>query len=216
MKSPKLMPVALVLLLPLAAAAAEREPAGIAAEVRQDLAEARSDMRTDLDKARRELETGNLDLGDGLHFGKARRNDALPRAEITPDGDLLIAGKPQLIDFSERRQLLAYRGKVLEIARTGIDIGQRSAEAALDAIGDGSVLGLLFGAMTGTLENRIERVVQREIEPGVRGICRQLPGLMASQQRLASSLPQFRPYATLQQRDIDACEHDVRSEFASL
>ena len=159
MKSPKLMPVALVLLLPLAAAAAEREPAGIAAEVRQDLAEARSDMRTDLDKARRELETGNLDLGDGLHFGKARRNDALPRAEITPDGDLLIAGKPQLIDFSQRRQLLAYRGKVLEIAKTGIDIGQRSAEAALDAIGDGSVLGLLFGAMTGTLENRIERVV---------------------------------------------------------
>ena len=69
--------------------------------------------------------------------------------------------------------------------------------------------------MTGTLERRVERLVKQEIEPGVRSICRQLPALMDSQQRLASSLVQFRPYATLEADDVNDCEKQVRREFAS-
>jgi hypothetical protein len=41
-----------------------------------------------------------------------------------------------------------------------------------------------------------------------------LPGLRDSQQRLAASLPQFKPYATLDADDIADCESDVRQEFA--
>ena len=51
-------------------------------------------------------------------------------------------------------------------------------------------------------------------EPAVRGICRQLPGLRDSQQRLAASLPPYKPYATLDADDIADCESDVRQEFA--
>lgn len=217
MKTAILSLSALCLLLPLAAAAADRKPTGVGEDIRQELAEARDEVRTEMAKANRELESGNLDIAGRLHFGKGgRAKAALPQAEITPEGDFLIAGKAQDITLSQRRQLLVYRGQVLEIARTGMDIGQRSADAALQAMGNGSVLGLLFGAMTGSLEDRVERLVRQEIEPGVRGICRQLPGVMASQQRLAANLPQFRPYATLEQDDIDDCERDVRDEFASL
>ena len=53
-----------------------------------------------------------------------------------------------------------------------------------------------------------------QIEPAVRGLCRQLPALRDSQQRLAADLPQFKPYATLEADDIDDCEADVRNEFA--
>lgn len=191
-------------------------PVGIGAEIRQELADARKDVRIDLAKARRELETENLSLGDSFRIGKHdRADDGLPRAEITPRGDFLIDGKPQAIDAGQRRQLLAYRSQVIGIARAGIDVGQRSAEAALDAVGNGSLFGLMFGAMTGSLERRVERVVRHEIEPGVRSICRQLPALMDSQQRLASSLSTFRPYATLEADDVDDCEKQVRSEFAS-
>ena len=45
-------------------------------------------------------------------------------------------------------------------------------------------------------------------------ICRSLPSLLDSQQRLAASLPQFRPYATLEADDVADCENEVRNEFA--
>ena len=39
--------------------------------------------------------------------------------------------------------------------------------------------------------------------------------VLESQQQLATSLPQFKPYATLERNDIVECERDVLSEFAS-
>lgn len=213
----RLIPAVLCLLLPLAAQATEPKPTGIAAEIRNDLADARKDMRVELARARRELDSENIRIDNGLQFGDARQGrKPLPRAEITPRGDFLIENRPVAIDVTQRRQLLDYRARVVEVARYGIDIGQRSAEAALDAVGDGSFVGLLFGAMTGSLERRVERIVKQQIEPAVHGLCRQLPALRNSQQRLAASLPQFKPYATLEARDVDDCATDVRREFASL
>ena len=212
---------ALSLLLPLAAQAQPPRNAdtGITAEIRRELGDARREVRAELAKAKQDLDTGDLQLQDSLQFGKqakAKRTAAeKAAAAITPQGDLLIDGKPQEIDAGQRRQLLAYRGLVVEIAKVGIDIGQKSADAALDAV-DGSWVSLMFGAMTGSLERRIERTVREQVEPGVRGICRMLPRVMDSQQRLAASLPQFRPYATLERDDVADCENNVRREFASL
>jgi len=39
--------------------------------------------------------------------------------------------------------------------------------------------------------------------------------LRDSQQALAASVPAFRPYATLNDRDVADCEHDVRSDLAA-
>ena len=212
---------ALSLLLPLAAQAQPPRPAdtGITAEVRRELGDARKEVRAELAKAKRDLDTGDLQLQDSLHFGKqtkVKHREGEPvAAVITPQGDLLIDGKPQRIDASQRRQLLAYRGLVVEVAKAGIDIGQKSAEAALDVV-DRSWVTLLFTAMTGSLERNVERTVREQVEPGVRGICRLLPRVRDSQQRLAASLPQFRPYATLEREDVTDCEDTVRREFASL
>lgn len=222
MHTKRILPVvALSLLLPLAAQAQPPRPAdtGITAEVRRELDGARKEVRAELAKAKLELDTGDLQLQDNLQFGKqseAKRRDAKQvAAAITPQGDLLIDGKPQQIDASQRRQLLAYRGLVVEVAKAGIDIGQKSAEAALDVV-DRSWVTLLFTAMTGSLERNVERTVREQVEPGVRGICRLLPRVRDSQQRLAASLPHFRPYATLEREDVTDCEDTVRREFASL
>lgn len=222
MHTKRILPVAaLSLLLPLAAQAqpAATADTGISAEVRRELGDARREVRAELAKAKQELDTGDLQLQDSLQFGKqtkAKRGDtATVAAAITPQGDLLIDGKPQDIDAGQRRQLLAYRGLVVEIAKAGIDIGQTSAEAALDAV-DRSWVSLLFSAMSGSLERNVERTVREQVEPGVRGICRLLPRVRDSQQRLAASLPQFRPYATLEREDVADCENTVRREFASL
>lgn len=223
MKLFKILPIAMGLLLPIAGYANPLVNAdiGINAEVRQALSEARKEVRADLAKARQDLDTENLQVSDGMHIGNMgkrrnqRSNAEIPRAEITRQGDFLIEGKAQQVDVSQRRQLLAYRLLVIEIAKAGIDIGENTTDAVLKEV-DGHWVGLLFSAMTGGLERRVERTVKQEVEPAMRGICRLLPKVMSSQQRLASRLPQFRPYATLEQKDIDGCEDEVRSGFASL
>ncbi|MFT3757174.1 MAG: hypothetical protein QM769_14775 [Pseudoxanthomonas sp.] len=215
----KFIPLALCLLLPLSATAAQPKKTGIDAEISADMAEARKEVREELARARAELESENLDVGGSLHFGKAGKRDhddkSLPKAEITPKGEFLIDGKPVATDAQQRRQLLAYRGRIIDIAKAGIDIGERSAQAALDAV-DRGLFSLVFSAMSGGLERRIEKTVKEAVEPGVRQICRSLPGLLETQQQLVASLPQFRPYADLQTDDVKDCEKTVREEFANL
>lgn len=201
------------LLLPLGAQAGT-----VRSEVQQDLAEARSEVRADLAKARSELDTENLEVGNGFHFGrdgqrKSSRDDTLPKAEITPRGDFLVEGNAVAIDAAQRQQLLGYRSLVIDIAKDGIDAGETAAMAAIQAA-DTSLFGLIVGGLTGSLERRVERTVKQHIEPMVRQICRRLPEVLASQQQLSASLPQFRPYATLERDDVEDCEKDVRNEFA--
>lgn len=213
--------LALLLTLPFAAQAT---PPGsdIGKEISQELADARIEMRAEMATAREELRTGNLELDHGMRFSGSDRKHQdkdlhhdLPPAEITPQGDLLVDGKAVAIDAGQRKQLLAYRQQVIAIALSGIDVGERSAEAALEMV-DSSWVALLFNAMTGRLERKVERMVMEQVQPAVLAICARLPDVMASQQRLASQLPAFQPYANLEQADIDGCEDEIRSEFASL
>ena len=122
--------------------------------------------------------------------------------------------KAVAVDASQRRQLLDYRKQVIGIARTGIDAGERAAMVAID-LTNVSLFRLIVGGMTGSLERRVEASVKRDIEPAVLQICRQLPQLRDSQQALATSVPEFRPYATLDEDDVRDCERDVRDELAS-
>ncbi|MGH8026162.1 MAG: hypothetical protein ACREO0_05465 [Pseudoxanthomonas sp.] len=168
-------------------------------------------------KARAELDSENLSLDKGLHFGKDGKRksadrDSLPAAQITPKGDFLIDGKTVTIDARQRQQLLDYRGQIIELAKVGIDGGEQAAMAALDAT-DVSLFRLIVGGVSGSLERRVEASVKQHVEPLVRQICGRLPQVMESQQQLAVNLPQFRPYATLERDDIDDCEKDIRNDF---
>ena len=186
-------------------------------EVAKDLDDARQEVRTEMAQARAELETENLSL-DGLNFGEERdeaaRRRNLPKGEITPRGDLLIAGKAVALDAGQRRQVLDYRKQVIDVARTGIDAGERAAMLAIEAT-DVSLFRLIAGGLTGSLERRVEATVQREIQPMVLQICHRLPQLRDSQQALAASVPEFRPYATLDSDDAENCERDIRKDLAS-
>lgn len=203
----------LLALSPLAANAGT-----VRGEISRDLADARAEVRADLAEERAKLENENLSLRDGLHFGKERSEDAarrkaLPEGEITAKGDLLVDGKAVAIDDAQRRQLLAYRGQVIGLAKLGIDAGERAALLAIDAT-DVGLFRMMIGAMTGSLERKVKATVVREIQPAVLQICRGLPALRDSQQALAASLPEFRPYATIEADDVADCEREVRSELA--
>lgn len=201
--------LATAMVLPAAAGAAE--PTGILAS---ELAEARREVRQELASARAELDRENLQLGSmSFGKGKARKDGTLPRGEITPHGDLLIDGKAVAVDAAQRRELLHYRRQVIDVAKAGIDIGERGAQAALDVV-DRGLFRLIASALTGTLEKNLERTIKAELEPAVTGLCQRLPDLMATQQRLQASVPEFGPYATLEADDVKDCADQVRREFA--
>lgn len=216
--SKPLVLVLLAALLPLDSHAAESAPSEIRTEIKRDLADARQEVRAEMAKARIELDSENLSLDQSLHFGKnghrkSTDKPSLPEAQITPKGDFLVDGKAVAIDTRQRQQLLDYRGQVIELAKVGVNGGERAAMAALDAA-DVSLFSLIVGGLSGSLERRVEASVKQHLEPLVRQICGRLPQVLESQQQLATSLPQFQPYASLERDDIKDCERDMRNEFA--
>ena len=144
------------------------------------------------DKARTELAKGNINISDE-HNNKA---------EITPQGDLLINGQAVTIDAQQRALLLDYRKQVEKLAGAGMDIGVAGAQLGVKAAGEA-----LRGVFSGNTEG-IEAKVNAEadkIKEQAQTLCKLLPEMMAKQQALAAVLPAFKPYATMDQSDIDDC-----------
>lgn len=167
-----------------------------------------------LRKARDELEAGNIDISRGVdvhtddkgrHFSVgANKGDS--KAAITPTGDLLLEGKPVTITPAQRALLLQYRQQIISVAEAGMAVGTKGADLAGEALAQ-TFSGLIHGNAD-EAGKRIE-AEGKKLEAEAHQICTLLPGLMQTQQQLASSLPDFKPYATMTQKDIDDCgKHD--------
>ena len=120
MKTLHAIPLAVCLLLPLAAQATDSKPTGIAAEIRSELVDARKEVRAELAKAKRDLETDNLRIDNSLQFGDSgRKQKALPRAEITPQGDFLLETDINGMRFRVLAEvfefLLQFKDRLLEV-----------------------------------------------------------------------------------------------------
>ena len=170
-----------------------------------------------LDEARRELREGNITLnGDGpvvnvngKQYGSGQADPDLPKAEITPEGDLLIAGEPVQIDAGQRAMLLDYRGGIIALAEAGIAIGGKGAGLAEAALKE--AVGAIFSGNTEEMERSVEAEAKK-LQAEARVLCTKLPAVLESQQRLAASLPEFKPYATMTQADVDDCVKDMEDE----
>ncbi len=164
-----------------------------------------------ISKARSEMATSNISISDGININvsgyKVRRPQTSPKAEISPAGDLLIDGKPVAVTSAQRTELLLYRAHVITIAEAGMAVGVKGADIAGEALA--GVAGAIFSGEEGTraFEQRME-AKGALIEADAMKICAQLPPLLASQERLAASLPAFKPYASMTQTDIDECGKD--------
>ncbi len=149
-----------------------------------------------MDDARKDIAQGNIKISA----------DKQPRAEITPDGRLLIAGKEVAANDTQRRHLQEYRGHVVAIAMDGMDVGLAGAKLGASAAGEG-LKGIFSGDSEG-VEKRINAEAEK-IEAQAKRICDRLPAMLASQQALARELPAFKPYATMDQGDVDDCGKDT-------
>ncbi len=190
MKTRLLLP-SLLLCLPLAACG----NGGTPSTANQAAAETESigqKVQAATDKARTELAKGNINISDE-HNNKA---------EITPAGDFLINGQAVTIDAQQRALLLDYRKQVEKLAGAGMDIGVAGAQLGVKAAGE--ALRGVFSGNTEGIQAKVDAEADK-IKAQAQTLCKLLPEMMAKQQALAAVLPAFKPYATMEQSDIDDC-----------
>lgn len=158
-----------------------------------------------MEEARKELATENITLNTGFSIGAQSHRGSLgnlPKAEISPAGDLLIEGKPVVVDASQRALLLTYRGQVVSLAETGMALGVQGADMGVQAAG-AAIAGILSGNPD-KIGARVE-AQESKIKAEAMKLCNGLPPMLVTQAELAKSVPEFAPYAKLTQADIDDC-----------
>lgn len=156
-----------------------------------------------MDRAKEKLRTENITLSN--HDDTS----SLPKAQLTPQGDLLIAGKAVPVTPAQRSMLLDYRQQLVAIAMQGMAIGKQGAALGMHAAGEA-----LAGVFSGKSKEQIQQQVKAQaagIKQSASKLCSHLPALMTSQQKLVAALPAFKPYATMTQHDIDDCMKDDHS-----
>lgn len=202
--------LAFAAVLPLAACGEKPAPAGNGAS--QPTTFIGSKVQQAMDKAKAELDTKNISIGNnGVNINvngrKIKGDDNLPKAEITPQGELLIEGAKVAATPEQQALLKQYRGELIEVAKAGMDIGAQGADLGMKAASE-ALKGLFSGDDDKTIEKRVEAEAEG-IKAAAKQLCGRLPALLASQQKLAAALPEFRPYATMDQSDIEDCADDI-------
>lgn len=153
------------------------------------------------DEARQELATGNIDLSATGHSN----------AEITPSGELLIEGKAVPVNAEQKALLLEYRGHIAKVAEAGIGIGLEGADLAGKAVTE--AVKSIFTGEGDQIEKKIEAEA-KGIEQSAQKLCDLLPAMKNTQDKLAAALPAFKPYATMDQSDLEDCMTDNHSDAA--
>ena len=160
--------------------------AGIAEEARAEI--------------RKEMATQNLDIGQS--------QTGVPRAALSPQGDLVIDGKTVAINESQRALLLDFRTQLAGVAEAGAEVGLQGAEIATTAMKEAAKAA--FSGDKTTVEERMKGPAE-ELKASARALCDRLPALLESQRVAAAAVPEFRPYATMDETDIKDCRTDSQA-----
>lgn len=148
-----------------------------------------------------------------VHEEMAKKNfgldgpPGLPKAELTPEGDLLIDGKSLALTAEQRALALAYRDAVIEIAQHGARIGLQGADVAKDAAA-AAVAGVFSGQDSAAIEAKVRGSAER-IRTEALALCDALPALLAKEQAFAQAVPEFAPYAEMTLAEIEDCRVDA-------
>ncbi|HPO25428.1 MAG TPA: hypothetical protein PK135_12275, partial [Arenimonas sp.] len=106
------------------------------------------------------------------------------------------------VTTEQRKLLIRHRELLGNVAISGMELGMQGVDLAKKAVGE-SIKGLFTGE-SGQVEQKVEAEAKK-IEASAKLLCEQLPLLLESQQKLAESLPEFKPYATMTEDDFDDC-----------
>ena len=150
------------------------------------------------DGIREEMATQNLDIGEGV--------PGLPSASLSPQGDLVIDGKTIALAPEQRQRLLDYRTQLAGVAEAGADVGIQGAAIATSAMKEAAKAAL--SGDQAQVEERIKAQTDA-IKVAARALCDRLPALLEAQRAAAELVPEFKPYANMDEKDIQDCGDDI-------
>jgi hypothetical protein len=179
-------------------------PTGVVAKAMDEAAKGLGQASQEMDKAREEIATARDRLARENISLNRNEKQHLPKAEITPAGDLLIEGKAVATTPDQKARVLAYRGDLLGVVGDGMAIGMEGARVGIDAAAS-ALKGVLAGQDGDEIGKQVGEQAKAKIQPMVAQLCTRLPGLLSAQQALSAALPEFAPYATMDQADVDDC-----------
>lgn len=169
--------------------------------------EPKSERKTLVDHVQAEVEAGLAEARKELATKPLKLNaDGQPQATIAADGTLRIAGREVEVTPEQRALLQAYHKELLAVAESGIEIGGQAAALASAAVKE--ALANVFTGDEAAIEARIEAET-RKIATETMKLCDHLEGLRTAQDRVAEALPAFRPYAQLDQLEIEECRKEA-------
>ncbi|RYG12267.1 MAG: DUF2884 family protein [Burkholderiales bacterium] len=156
----------------------------------------------------------STDSGHVISDGKrvTLRADGQPEAQISAAGEFSVDGKPVSVTSAQRDLLQTYHRELNGMTADGIAIGAQGAALAGKAVTEA-----IKGAINGDgdqIDARIEAEAKK-IEQQALQLCKRLVTIKAAQDSLATQLPAFKPYATIDVQDVDDCDSDQSDSYAA-
>lgn len=137
---------------------------------------------------------------DAQHVAVHRH--AGPDAVVSAAGELAIAGQVIALSSAQKDLVAQYFAHASALRDDGLATGMAGASTALTAIS--SVVSGLANGEPDKIGPAVDAKAAK-IEEHVQKLCRDLHELAAAQDALAASLPAFRPYALIAEKDVDRC-----------
>ena len=147
-------------------------------------------------------EIGNARLRriDDQHVAIRRGN--APEAVLSAAGEISIAGKNLVLNQVQKELATRYFISANSVRDDGFATGMAGANTALTALS--SVVSGLASGEPDKIGPAVEAKAAK-IQEHVDKLCLDLHELTTTQDALAASLPEFKPYATIGSKDVDNC-----------
>ena len=131
---------------------------------------------------------------------------AVPDARVNAGGTLEIGGKAVALTPSQQRLTRDYFASVMALHADAIATGKAGLQTAHQ------VLGSLAAAMSSGNTRGLDRAIDAKtaaVDRSANRVCRDLSAIRKTQDAIAASLPAFRPYALIRERNVSKCSGDL-------
>jgi len=123
---------------------------------------------------------------------------------VSASGELSIDDKPVALNPVQKELVARYFAGARSLRDDGLATGLAGASTALTAIS--SVVTGLASGEPDKIGDAVEAKAAK-VEALAENLCRDLSKLAETQDALAASLPEFKPYALIDEKDINDCRH---------
>jgi hypothetical protein len=125
-----------------------------------------------------------------------------PDAIVSKTGELSIAGAAVNLDPAQKALVSRYFDNAIALRDDGFATGMACASTAITALS--SVVNGLASGEPDKIGTEVEAKAA-QVEAKAMKICGDLHDLATTQNALSASLPAFRPYALISEKEVDEC-----------